>query len=68
MNRLILRNMPNVHAINVDHAFLVTPYLADADATTFDSVFRGEPETWSRLLAQWEKDGTGLMAAKCASS
>ncbi|KAF9041897.1 alcohol oxidase [Hymenopellis radicata] len=49
-----------------DHAFLVTPYLADANATTFDSVFRGEPETWSRatcLMAQWEKDGTGLMAA-----
>ncbi|KAF8917220.1 alcohol oxidase-like protein [Mucidula mucida] len=46
-----------------DHAFLVTLYLADADATTFDSVFRGEPETWSRLLAQWEKDGTGLMPA-----
>ncbi|KAJ6605452.1 GMC oxidoreductase-domain-containing protein [Mycena vulgaris] len=46
-----------------DHAFVVTPYLADPNTTTFDSLFRGDAETWGRLLEQWEKDGTGLMGA-----
>ncbi|KAJ7436330.1 GMC oxidoreductase-domain-containing protein [Mycena latifolia] len=57
----VIAELPGVGENYQDHAFLVTPYLADPDTTTFDSLFRGEPETWGRLLAQWEKDGTGLM-------
>lgn len=48
----------------IDHPFYVAPYIADPATTTIDSLFRREPETMSRLLEQWEKDGTGLMGAK----
>ncbi|KAK0202268.1 GMC oxidoreductase-domain-containing protein [Desarmillaria ectypa] len=45
----------------VDHPFLVTPYIADASADTYDTLFRGEPEEWGKLLSRWGADGSGLM-------
>ncbi|KAJ7123137.1 GMC oxidoreductase-domain-containing protein [Mycena epipterygia] len=64
----VVAELPGVGENYQDHAFLVTPYFADPETTTFDSLFRGEPETWGRLLAQWDKDGTGLMGANGVDS
>ncbi|KAJ7899374.1 GMC oxidoreductase-domain-containing protein [Mycena leptocephala] len=51
-----------------DHPFAVTPYLADPNTTTFDPIFRGEPETWGKILQQWESDGSGLLAANAVDA
>ncbi|KAJ7045930.1 GMC oxidoreductase-domain-containing protein [Mycena alexandri] len=59
----LVAELPGVGENYQDHAFAVTPYFADPETTTFDSIFRGEPATWGPLLEQWAKDGTGLMAA-----
>ncbi|KAJ7167198.1 GMC oxidoreductase-domain-containing protein [Mycena crocata] len=59
----VLAEIPGVGENFQDHPFAVTPYLADPETTTFDSLFRGDPETWQSLLQQWEKDGSGLMGA-----
>ncbi|KAJ6588684.1 GMC oxidoreductase-domain-containing protein [Mycena capillaripes] len=53
--------LPGVGENYQDHPFAVTPYFADPSTTTFDSLFRGEPETWGPLLERWGKDGSGLM-------
>ncbi|THU99424.1 alcohol oxidase [Dendrothele bispora CBS 962.96] len=62
----LIKELPGVGENYQDHPFAVTPYIADSETTTFDPLFRGEPEFWAKLLAQWEKDGTGLMAANGA--
>ncbi|KAF7348027.1 Alcohol oxidase [Mycena sanguinolenta] len=49
-----------------DHAFGLTPYLVDPETPTFDPLIRGELDTWGKAAEQWEKDGTGLMAANGA--
>ncbi|KAJ7210036.1 GMC oxidoreductase-domain-containing protein [Mycena pura] len=53
--------LPGVGENYQDHLFVVTPYIAEPDAETFDPIFRGDPETWGRLLTLWAKDGSGLM-------
>ncbi|KAJ6611006.1 GMC oxidoreductase-domain-containing protein [Mycena sp. CBHHK59/15] len=59
----IVTDLPGVGENYQDHAFVVSPYIADPSTTTCDSLFRGEPETWKRLLEQWEKDGSGMMGS-----
>ncbi len=34
------------YIMSPDHPFLVTPYIADSNAETYDALFRGEPEEW----------------------
>ncbi|KAJ7187268.1 alcohol oxidase [Mycena filopes] len=56
-------DLPGVGATYKDHVFLVSPYFADDNTTTFDPIFRGDAATWTQALAQWDKDRTGLIAA-----
>ncbi|KAJ6541250.1 GMC oxidoreductase-domain-containing protein [Mycena vulgaris] len=50
-----------------DHPFYASPYIADPNSATLDSIFRGDPETWTIASAQWEKDGSGLLSTNIES-
>ncbi|KAJ7035908.1 alcohol oxidase [Mycena alexandri] len=41
-------NLPGVGETYRDHVFLVSPYFADPNTTTFDPIFRADPTTWTR--------------------
>ncbi|KAJ6617578.1 GMC oxidoreductase-domain-containing protein [Mycena sp. CBHHK59/15] len=58
----LVSELPGVGENYQDHPFAAKPYIADPDATTMDALFRGDPETWGRLIEQWGKDGSGIMA------
>ncbi|KAF8171077.1 GMC oxidoreductase-domain-containing protein [Mycena galopus ATCC 62051] len=51
-----------------DHPFGATPYVVDPNTTTFDPIFRGEPEKMGELSEQWDKDGTGLLGSNGADA
>ncbi|KAJ7758036.1 alcohol oxidase [Mycena metata] len=56
-------DLPGVGETYRDHVFLVSPYFADPNTTTFDPIFRADPTTWTQALAQWDANRTGLIAA-----
>ncbi|KAK0201048.1 GMC oxidoreductase-domain-containing protein [Desarmillaria ectypa] len=58
-----LVDLPGVGKDYDDHPFLVTPYFVDTNAATYDSLFRGDAETWGKNMAQWDVDGSGLLGA-----
>ncbi|KAJ3475836.1 hypothetical protein NLI96_g11572 [Meripilus lineatus] len=56
-------DLPGVGEGYQDHSLLVLPFLASQESVTLDKIVindAAEVEKWS---AQWEKDGTGLMAS-----
>ncbi|PCH43107.1 GMC oxidoreductase [Wolfiporia cocos MD-104 SS10] len=55
-------DLPGVGQNYQDHNVLFTPYLADDNEDTLDSILRGEPAEIEKWSTQWLKDGTGLMA------
>lgn len=58
-----LVNLPGVGANYQDHLFLVSPYIADSSTITFDPLFRNSAAAWGPALAQWDADGTGIIAS-----
>ncbi|KAJ7143353.1 GMC oxidoreductase-domain-containing protein, partial [Mycena crocata] len=58
----VISEIPGVgENYQADHGLLLTPYIAKPSMPTLNSLYRGDPETWGPALAQWEKDGSGLM-------
>ncbi|KAJ7484622.1 alcohol oxidase-like protein [Mycena latifolia] len=58
----LVKEMSGVGANYQDHAFYISPYIADPETQTFDALFSGDPETWRVALDKWEKDGSGLLS------
>ncbi|KAK0472435.1 hypothetical protein IW261DRAFT_1665062 [Armillaria novae-zelandiae] len=46
---------------SLDHPFLITPYIVDANMVTTEALSSKDPELWSELLHQWDTNGSGLM-------
>ncbi|KAF8904323.1 alcohol oxidase-like protein [Mucidula mucida] len=59
-------DLPGVGSDYQDHAFYVTPYIADPAETTFDGIYRGDPEEWAEAQKQWHKDGGGRLGGNTA--
>ncbi|KAH7926098.1 alcohol oxidase [Leucogyrophana mollusca] len=55
-------DLPGVGENYQDHNVIFVPYLASDDAETLDALFRGEKEEEERCVAQWVKEGKGLLA------
>ncbi|KAJ7484679.1 GMC oxidoreductase-domain-containing protein [Mycena latifolia] len=58
----LVKEISGVGANYQDHILAIAPYIADPDTTTFDSLLRGELETWRIAGEKWEKDGSGLLS------
>ncbi|KAK0432026.1 GMC oxidoreductase-domain-containing protein [Armillaria borealis] len=54
-------DLPGVGKEYDDHPFLITPYIVDANTETTEALSGKDPEQWSKLLRQWDTDGSGLM-------
>ncbi|KAJ7096512.1 glucose-methanol-choline oxidoreductase, partial [Mycena belliarum] len=59
-----MMDLPGVGRDYQDHNVVFVPYLASEEADTHDALFRGEKDEVARLVAQWESNGTGLVAHK----
>lgn len=58
----IVQELDGVGENYQDHYFLVSPYIADPETTTYDKIFRNDADLWKEMTEAWEKDGSGLMA------
>ncbi|KAJ3874896.1 GMC oxidoreductase-domain-containing protein [Lentinula edodes] len=58
----IIHELPGVGADYQDHPFYVTPYIVDPNTDTYDPLYRRDTELWPKLVAQWERDGSGRMS------
>ncbi|KAJ8489460.1 hypothetical protein ONZ45_g13566 [Pleurotus djamor] len=56
-------DLPGVGSDYQDHIFGVVPYLSDSGVQSYDKLFRGEVEEWTKQLTQYATDRTGLLAA-----
>ncbi|KIJ66955.1 GMC oxidoreductase [Hydnomerulius pinastri MD-312] len=57
-----LVDLPGVGENYQDHNVVFVPYLASEQAETLDALFRGEKEEEEKCVAQWVKEGKGLLA------
>ncbi|KAJ7653459.1 GMC oxidoreductase-domain-containing protein [Mycena rosella] len=64
----VVNDLSGVGANYQDHAFYISPYIADPDSITFDLLFRGDPETWRIAREKWEMDRSGLLSTNIVDS
>ncbi|KAH7913539.1 GMC oxidoreductase-domain-containing protein, partial [Hygrophoropsis aurantiaca] len=55
-------DLPGVGENYQDHQTLFIPYLASNDAETLDALFRGDKAEEEACMAEWIKEGKGLLA------
>ncbi|KAH9943781.1 alcohol oxidase-like protein [Amylocystis lapponica] len=55
-------SLPGVGENFHDHLIMIVPFRAAEDVETLDGIARGNEHEVARWTAQWEKDGSGLMA------
>ncbi|KAJ7689990.1 GMC oxidoreductase-domain-containing protein, partial [Mycena rosella] len=58
----LVHEISGVGANYQDHASHASPYIADPNTTTLDSLFCGEPETRRIAVEKWEKNASGLLS------
>ncbi|TCD66637.1 hypothetical protein EIP91_001104 [Steccherinum ochraceum] len=56
-------DLPGVGERYQDHQVTVPVCRASDESDTLDGIFRGDPDELAKWNAQWERDGTGLMAS-----
>ncbi|KAK0219073.1 hypothetical protein IW262DRAFT_1077239 [Armillaria fumosa] len=52
-------DLPGVGKEYDDHPFLIPPHIVDANTVTTEALSGKDPELWSKLLCQWDTDGSG---------
>ncbi|KAJ3475833.1 hypothetical protein NLI96_g11571 [Meripilus lineatus] len=59
----VYADLPGVGEAYQDHIFLPMPFLASGDSVTLDKLIVNDPEEVEKWMAQWNKNGSGLLAS-----